>query len=64
MALGEIVVEVLDKAGNRLGSSQPLRANHLHGHLLWSGTAPWRPGASTALRFHLTRGFLYSYWFE
>ena len=65
---GQVLAEVLDGSGARLGASAPLRGNLLRGALQWrdaeGGTPPWRPGDTIALRFHLTRGHLFSYWFE
>ncbi len=64
VASGQLVAEVLDRSGRGLGASDPLRGNWLEGRLRWRGAPPWRAGDSIALRFHLKRGRLFSYWFR
>lgn len=63
-ALGQIVAEMLDANGNRLGASDPLRGNWHNATLEFKNDQPWKTGDRIAIRFNVQRGHLYSYWFD
>ena len=62
---GRLLVEMLEKDDKVIATSNPIKGNQLQGRVKWSTPPDQFPaGRPIRLRFTLTAGSLYSYWFD
>ena len=62
---GELRVEALDSDGKVTGRSAPIQGDHPVAEVQWeTGGIGALKGKMASLRFTLTSGNLYSYWFD
>ncbi|MBB73530.1 MAG: hypothetical protein CMJ75_03335 [Planctomycetaceae bacterium] len=61
---GEMVVEVIDKAGKVCACSDVMRGNHYESEVDFDRALATTPQASLQLRFRISNGKFYSFWFK